>query len=248
MGRRYKNSPIIEALCEFRFESSENWDQTIPGLIYERIRAKGFPKKRQAKAFEQIVESKSNQIHTRLAASNRIQFLREDEKTLVQVGQDLVSVNKLKPYTSWNEFLPDIREGLGVNVDVAVPKGLKGVALRYINLVEVPGLTFDLEAYLEFRPHLGSKLPQAIEGFITGVQFRLEESTDLVKLELSKVPAQKPDVSAFVLDISCFSGQAEKVGLAKWEAWVETAHARVEEIFEGCITDRLREMFEARKS
>jgi uncharacterized protein (TIGR04255 family) len=27
-------------------------------------------------------------------------------------------------------------------------------------------------------------------------------------------------------------------------AWVEEAHDRVEEVFEGCITDKLREMFE----
>jgi hypothetical protein len=26
-------------------------------------------------------------------------------------------------------------------------------------------------------------------------------------------------------------------------AWVEEAHSRVEEVFEGCITDKLREMF-----
>jgi hypothetical protein len=27
-------------------------------------------------------------------------------------------------------------------------------------------------------------------------------------------------------------------------AWVEEAHSQVEEVFEGCITDKLREMFE----
>ena len=46
MGRRYKNPPIVEALCEFEFISSQPWDLTIPGLIYEKVKDE-FPDKRQ---------------------------------------------------------------------------------------------------------------------------------------------------------------------------------------------------------
>lgn len=34
----------------------------------------------------------------------RMQFLTKDEKLLLQVGPDLLSVNKLRPYTSWDLF------------------------------------------------------------------------------------------------------------------------------------------------
>lgn len=54
MGRRYRNSPLIEAGCEFRFAPGEPWDLAIPGLLYEKFREK-FPKRRQANAFETTI-------------------------------------------------------------------------------------------------------------------------------------------------------------------------------------------------
>ena len=30
---RYKNPPIEEALCEFRFKPGQDWDFTIPGKL-----------------------------------------------------------------------------------------------------------------------------------------------------------------------------------------------------------------------
>jgi hypothetical protein len=34
VGKKYKNSQIIEALCEFQFEQNPPWDLAIPGIIY----------------------------------------------------------------------------------------------------------------------------------------------------------------------------------------------------------------------
>ena len=47
MSRRYKNSPIIEAICEFQFEENSEWDLTIPGLVYDRVQNE-FPIRRHA--------------------------------------------------------------------------------------------------------------------------------------------------------------------------------------------------------
>ena len=47
MSRRYKNSPIIEAICEFQFEENSEWDLTVPGLVYDRVQNE-FPIRRYA--------------------------------------------------------------------------------------------------------------------------------------------------------------------------------------------------------
>jgi uncharacterized protein (TIGR04255 family) len=47
-----------------------------------------------------------------------------------------------------------------------------------------------------------------------------------------------------MLDIDYFLVQPGAVKVVDALAWVEEAHSRVEEVFEGCITDELREMFE----
>jgi uncharacterized protein (TIGR04255 family) len=46
MSNEYKNPPAIEAVCEFRLSPETEWDITIPGLIYERVKEK-FPIKEQ---------------------------------------------------------------------------------------------------------------------------------------------------------------------------------------------------------
>jgi len=46
MGKKYKNPPIVEALCEFQFVPGQPWDITIAGMLYERIKDE-FPIKQQ---------------------------------------------------------------------------------------------------------------------------------------------------------------------------------------------------------
>ena len=51
MGRRYKNPPVIEVVSEIRFSPDSEWDITIPGMLYEKIRGT-FPIKEQKTVFE----------------------------------------------------------------------------------------------------------------------------------------------------------------------------------------------------
>jgi uncharacterized protein (TIGR04255 family) len=37
MGDPYPNPPLIEAICEFRFNPGQTWVWTVPGLIYNEI-------------------------------------------------------------------------------------------------------------------------------------------------------------------------------------------------------------------
>ena len=90
MGRRYKNPPIVEALCEFRFDPDSPWDLAMPGLVYERVRDT-FPKRRQAKQFAVEVSAGQKGVEQHVRTTDRMQFLREDEKALVQVGPHLLA-------------------------------------------------------------------------------------------------------------------------------------------------------------
>lgn len=36
---KYGNPPIVEVVAEFRFIPSEPWDLTVPGLVYDHLRA-----------------------------------------------------------------------------------------------------------------------------------------------------------------------------------------------------------------
>jgi len=100
----YKNAPLQEIICEFRFEPSHQWDIVYPGLVYERVRDR-FPKRKQLQNVAFSVDTKQNPTVTR---TSRVQFLQDDEKVLLQVGENLLAINQLPPYKGWASFRPVI--------------------------------------------------------------------------------------------------------------------------------------------
>ena len=242
VNKRYKNPPIIEALCEFQFESSTSWDIAIPGLIYEKVQDT-FPKRLQ-------VQLQASQINPNGVDGEEIvqqsipliRFQRTDDLALMQVGPNLLTINHLKPYSSWQNFLPLIERGLAVYREVVNPTGIRTIALRYINRIELPNHPI-LEEYFEFRPSLTKKL-QNINAFIVGIQIPYEDNRDVLNLQLSSIPSEVPDKATMLLDLNYILANQ---GAITWEdvfKWLETAHNNIIEIFEASITEELKQRFE----
>jgi len=241
MGRKYKTSPIIEALCEFRFDPSSRWDMTIPGLIYAEVKGT-FERTRTAKVLETALIPQEKGIQQQFIASERSQLLRADEKALMQVGEHILVVNRLKPYDSWAEFLPLIQQGFGAYCGVAKPRGVARIGLRYINRVEIPSETLRLDDYFLFHPATPPALSQSLAAFICGVQVAYSEPQSMLKVELTNTTDAESS-SAFMLDLDHFTLSPCDPAFDDVFAWIERAHSRVEAAFEACITDQLRNIF-----
>ena len=167
MGRRYKNPPIVEALCEFEFISSQPWDLTIPGLIYEKVKDE-FPDKRQQIGIGvQLKPTEKGFEHKVEPTPPRIQFYKRDKTALIQVAPDLLVVNQLKPYMTWAKFKPMILDSLQKYRDIANPKGFKRVGLRYINKINIKAETIELSDYFDFYPYIPKNLPQLHISFLS---------------------------------------------------------------------------------
>ncbi len=241
MSRRYELSPIIEALCQFQFEPDSSWDLTIPGLIYEKVQ-KTFPKRNQVAQISIGIAANAEVIGQQIGALPLMQFLNEAGNTLIQVGQNLLTVNQLKPYSSWQQFLPLIEEGLQAYRNVAHPRTIQRVALQYLNRIEFEH-PVKLEDYLHFYPFLGKELPQDIGAFVVGVQISRENARDLLNLQLTRLNVEAPNEVAMILDLNYMLAKPGEVALDHVLEWVNNAHDYVEEIFEACITDQLRQRF-----
>lgn len=238
MGRRYKNPPIVEALCEFRFDPDSPWDLTMPGLIYEKVRDT-FPKRHQVKVVDVGI---APQTLGRVRATDRVQFLDEDEKALIQISPHFLAVNHLEPYPSWEEFLPLIESGLEAYRGVADPKDIHRIGLRYINRIEFAEQRIDLEDYFEFYPFVGPKLPQLFGPFIVGIQVPYDDR-HILKLSLTMAHTETPNTIAVALDLDYSLVKPGEVALDNVFEWLSVAHDRIEDAFEACITDRLRQIF-----
>ncbi|MGV8088032.1 MAG: TIGR04255 family protein [Methanomicrobiales archaeon] len=239
---QYRNPPIIEAICEFRFSPETKWDPTIPGLVYEKLKS-GFPlrESRIEQEIEMRVDDKGLKHH--IKPSQRAVILSENRKSLVQIGERILAINHLKPYPGWDNFRPKIHwafEALKEATDIV---GIDRIALVYIDKIEIPGKTVTMEEYFEFLPHLGSKLPQNYSSFIVGCEFPFNDKRDICKLQLTSAIPDNPKYSAFILTTEYFVPHKKAISPENALNWVEDAHTIVRDQFKGCITPKLEELF-----
>ncbi len=237
----YKNPPIVEAICEFRLSQDTRWDLTIPGLFYERVKD-DFPHKEQKMVSQIELTQETNTFQQKIIMSERILLFSDDRKRIIQVGNWLLAINVLKPYPTWNGFRSIIEKCWNNLLEIIDIKGLERVSLRYINQVQLPFESIEIEEYFEFYPYIGERLPQTPSYFIVSAEFPYDGGRDKCRVQLTPGIVGDSEL-AFILDIDYFLARQRDIDISTVMDWIEKAHGRVEEVFEGCITDKLRETF-----
>jgi uncharacterized protein (TIGR04255 family) len=233
---------LLEAVAEFRFKPDSPWDQTVPGLIYERVR-ETFPEKKQVAFVDAaLTPREEGGVEQRVAHIERLQLRRADQAALLQVSPHFLSVSRLPPYEAWEEYLPLIDQGLRAYREVAGPAGIERIGLRYINRLRVPAAGIEMADYFDFFPHVGDNLPTMHGSFICGVYFPFENGRDLARVQLTDQPSASGK-SVFLLDIDYFLNEAGSVDFEEALGWLKTAHDHLEEVFEGCLKPALRDTF-----
>lgn len=251
MGRRYKTPPLIEALCEFRFDSGAQWDNTVFGLFYERVRPQ-FQNKRTARHLTVNLEADAGStiVQQQIQATDRMQFYSENEKTLFQVGENLLVINQLAPYQSWDEFLPLVEMAFGHYLEVANPKAVTRIGMRYINQIKLPfsdeTRSIELEDFFNVYPFLGPDFPKDHGPFKVSVQypFDIEEHIARNALNLNLASEKQQEGKYTIrLDLDYFTHSLNSTDLTQITSWANAAHSRIENVFEASIKDSLRAIF-----
>jgi len=248
MTKRYKNPPLIEAVCEFRFDPSSPWDLAIPGLFYEQVK-NSYPVKRPISSIEVVVRSIPNQqfaplfVPPSVQQMDRIQFLGDDEKSVLMLGPHVISVHRLAPYTRWEDFEPTIARALDVYRDVAHPKGLGRIGLKFQNLINIPHRSIRMEEYFAFYPALGEALPQEHGAFLVGVVLPFDGGDNQLRLELQSGFPGKEDTYSVLLSLDYYSAGQNQVAWNDVKSWMTNGYARIEEVFEGTLLESTRTLF-----
>lgn len=245
--RDYLNPPIEEAVCEFRFAPSTEWNLTVPGLVYEKIRDfyPGEPRQQNLIAAEILARKipTDPEITTRTSVT-KLLFSSVDTKRLVGVGPDLLSVHSLRPYEGWDDFKKRIDQALKAYLEVSKPVGVTRIALRYINRIIIPFVdAVQLEEYFTLSPQVPDGIPSNMSGFVT----RLESIYDdiPVRLVIVLTDAEVREGQAdFILDLDISQDWTEKsLSLEEVLSNLHELKQRQRQVFENLITDSTRELF-----
>jgi uncharacterized protein (TIGR04255 family) len=188
--------PIVEAVVDVDCDMPSGFDlATMQGAAHASFGAQ-YPKLRPQFLEQHHFEAKPDQtaVHSARRAVQSLQFLQDDEKQLVQVRSQGYSFNRLKPYTSLDDYLPEIRRTWDLFVGIASPVQVRVIRLRYINRIPLPfeAGRVELNDYLKIGPRLPDENKLQLVGFFNQHTAMERESGHQVTTVLaSQLPENK---------------------------------------------------------
>lgn len=241
--RRYKKPPITEAIIDLRVELPP--DFSISGLkeAHEGQEATYPTIQERHAAFGQM------QIGPQVSATASSQhigylFRSGDSKQIYQARLDGFTMSRLAPYESWNALRDEARRLWDIYRTVTKPAKVTRLALRYINRIDIPIPHQDFKDYLRTVPEVSPDLPQGLSGYFMQLTIPLEDIKSLALINETIIEPASQNAVSVVLDIDIFRTAdlpTDEEGI--W-AFFEELRARKNQVFEACITDRARELFQ----
>jgi len=236
---RYRNPPLIEALCEFGFQETGIPSNIILGKLYEQIE-EDFPTIETHRGID--VQAEEDTPSPAIVMEERTRFVSKDGTRLIQVGPGLLVANQLKPYKDYPSFRKFIQETMDVYYRVAKPAGLRHIGLRYINRIEMRQ-----NQLLEEVFHIGFKIPEEFQSFPDPYLLRMEfaycEGRDRLIVSFAAAPPQNDSPNAIMLDFEYILVKPDEID-DKLLEWMDEAHEKIEDAFHACLTESVLHSFE----
>ena len=242
--KKYKDSPLVEAICEFHFipqEGVANFDYV--DKYYESINEEFPTKNIREKIGIQFGGEDGNLAIPSISKGIEVfQFKSHDNSTIIQLGENLIAVNHLKVYTTWEIFKPIIKKNVEKFLELRDIQVFNSANIRYINKIDLERTErFTLSDYFNFD----LKIPQALSQEISSLNLRTdlwyENSSDLCTIVLRSAPQSVAEEYSFYFDITYAAHM--QIAKADITSWLERAHKNLNAVFENCLTDFCKEKF-----
>ncbi|RYD70261.1 MAG: TIGR04255 family protein [Verrucomicrobiaceae bacterium] len=174
-----------------------------------------------------------------------LQFVTADEKEVVQIRVGGFSYNRMEPYTSFDDYLPEISRCWDEFRRLAAPVQIRKIGLRFINRIPIPteNGVVNLSEYLKVSPNLPDGTGLQFAGFFHQHQ-AADPSTGInANIILASQPAE-PDTFPLLLDIEVFRLQRfPPAPLADWADQIKTLRTLKNRIFEHSLTTKCLNLF-----
>ncbi|HWQ93514.1 MAG TPA: TIGR04255 family protein [Clostridia bacterium] len=214
-------APIIEAVLDIDCDMPPGFDlEAVETRARELFRDK-YPQIGKQLMQEHSIQVKPDEPPTMSVrhATQSLQFLQQDGKQLVQVRAQGFSFNRLAPYTSLDDYMPEIERTWRLFVSIASPVQIRNVRLRYINRILLPAVEgrTKLEDYLGICPHLPDEERLTFTGFLNQHSAIEKDTGHQVVILLTTQPPENK-VLPLIFDIITTSSRSADVENWAWLA------------------------------
>ena len=243
--RIYSKAPITEAIIDLRIAPRADFALDELRKATESSRSR-FPR------IDPIFQAMGKmQVHPGVSATASAQQTQSGFRAMSSDGKDVcqrqltgLTVSRLAPYESWEPFR-DLARELWDEYRAALKCQLvTRIAVRYVNRIDIPESPVELKKYFRTSPEVSPDLPQMMEGFFMQVRLPQTDIESTAVLNQTIVSSDDENCTSVILDIDLFREHGiPEDECALWDTF-EVLHRRKNEIFEACITDAARELFD----
>jgi uncharacterized protein (TIGR04255 family) len=237
--RHLRNAPIVEAIIDFRVSLPIDFPSETLYSARDRLR-RDYPKAEERKSFEalfQLAGVQSATAQTRELGFHGVWLKSEDEKNIAQFRVDGFTFNRLNPYTSWEEIVPEAMKLWGIYVEIARPRAVSRLALRYINRLPLPGPGIELNTYILTAPKIPETVPQVVSTFSTRTVLEHPERRLMANVAQVLEASMESPSRSLLLDIDAYRVGDTEVSDEEVRRVLEALRLYKNQIFFGSLTE-----------
>ena len=243
---KYKNPPAIEVLFEIFFSETQS-NLTLFGDFYQKVK-NDYPRQEQLRNVGFEMNFTQGVVQTKqINQGNMMRFSKDDNSQLVQISQNLLTVNKLKPYLGYDSFKENVKNVMHSYLELAKPKYFERIGMRYIDRIQIPESDFELDKYFNFSLNFANEEFSTINGISFKVQLTPKHKTHQLSVTLNSVISSENGKSEFILDTYDTFILQKETSEDYILSVLDEAHENIQYIFEAVITDSARNLFEEEK-
>jgi len=237
---QYPRAPIVEAVIEFRL-ARPLAQQALEKAAH---RLRGTYPFSEAETGMNVSFTSTGGIDTSPAWTG-VKLSSIDRTDVVMFRTVSFACSRLAPYTEWGEFRRRGEAAWQAFRRQADSIALSRLGVRYVNRIDVPSESgsVNVQDYLTIFPTVPAAGAKLLTQYAMQVASAIGEDECNFVLNTGSVPSPLIGYSSFVLDLDVY--RESNLPLKDDTLWeiVERMRRHKNRLFESCITDRARELF-----
>lgn len=238
--KKYKNPPLTEAVFELFFQST-NWTPATSGMFYALVSEKYPIITQAAGGFGVSLGLQGVQFGS--GNNNLIQFKSQDNTSIIQLSNNLLTVNKLPDYRGWESYKETILEAIRNLNQVLDITSVNRIGLKAINKIDIQSHTYkSFKKYFNIFPQLPKKTDNNLNSIQISYEAPTGENNDILAVSLATLN-KEPNYLAPVL-FQLYFTKLKDVDKNSIENWLEIAHEQLHTAFESTLTTECKKSFD----
>lgn len=244
----FANPPIVEAVVDIECDFAADFNLKSIEESLKQAFLDSYPKARTQFLQEFSFAMKPGQTvdQSTRQALQAFQFLHDDSKQLVQARSTGYSFNRLAPYSSLDEYLPEVQRTWDLYRAVAKPIQIRAVQLRYINriLLPMPDGPLDLDDYFKSGPQLPEGSGLTFTGFLNQSSAVERETGYLVTTVLTAEQPQEGKLPVIFDNTVRATRSTQSSDWSGLEATLRALRDLKNRVFRNTLTDTCLNLFQ----